>query len=76
MCLQDCQEGGVSKARAAAESLRLIFPGVNAEGVVLNIPMPGHSVGNTGEGDCCRNHSHYCRSHSHSLPQCTWRNDG
>lgn len=47
--LQDCENGGRGKADAAAESLRLIFPGVNAQGVVLSIPMPGHSVGSTGK---------------------------
>ena len=30
---------------AAAESLKLIFPGVDAQGVELSIPMPGHSTG-------------------------------
>ncbi|KAI9338523.1 hypothetical protein BDR26DRAFT_838181 [Obelidium mucronatum] len=33
---------GKPKAAAAAESLKKIFPGINAEGVSLNIPMPGH----------------------------------
>lgn len=45
LCFQDCENGGRSKAQAAAESLKLIFPGVNAKGVDLHIPMPGHSVG-------------------------------
>ena len=41
-------EGGRHKAEAAAESLKLIFPGVQADAVDLSIPMPGHSVGTTG----------------------------
>ncbi len=41
--------GGRKKALAAAESLRLIFPGVSAEGVELSIPMPGHHTGTERE---------------------------
>ena len=48
VCVQDCVGGGRHKAEAAAESLKLIFPGVQAEAVDLSIPMPGHSVGTTG----------------------------
>ncbi|KAJ3141974.1 Autophagy protein 7 [Physocladia obscura] len=33
---------GKPKAVAAAEGLKRIFPGVNAEGVNFSIPMPGH----------------------------------
>ncbi|XP_050304450.1 ubiquitin-like modifier-activating enzyme ATG7 [Anthonomus grandis grandis] len=33
------------KAEAAAQGLKRIFPGVKSQGVQLNIPMPGHSVG-------------------------------
>jgi len=40
----DCLNGGKSKALAAAEHLKEIFPGVNAEGVELTIPMPGHNA--------------------------------
>lgn len=42
----DCRKmpGGCLKAQAAADALKLIFPGVNAEGINLSIPMPGHSV--------------------------------
>ena len=32
------------KAVAAAARLRKIFPGVRSEGIVLNIPMPGHPL--------------------------------
>lgn len=38
---EDCQERKF-KAIAAAERLRKIFPEINAVGIVLNIPMPGH----------------------------------
>ncbi|XP_052124919.1 ubiquitin-like modifier-activating enzyme ATG7 [Frankliniella occidentalis] len=42
---EDCLKGGQPKAEAAAKALKLIYPGVNATGVQLNIPMPGHPVG-------------------------------
>ncbi|WVN87646.1 E1-like protein-activating enzyme Gsa7p/Apg7p [Cryptococcus depauperatus CBS 7841] len=41
---EDCLNGGKLKALCAAERLRSIFPGVNATGVELSIPMPGHPV--------------------------------
>ena len=45
---KDCipsQDGKLkSKAQAAAESLRMIYPGVDSEGVYMSVPMPGHSV--------------------------------
>lgn len=41
----DCLNGGKHKATAAAEALVEIFPRMNCKGVVLNIPMPGHTVG-------------------------------
>lgn len=45
----DCStSGGRAKAIAAAEKLRKIFPGVDATGIRLSIPMPGHPV-NTNE---------------------------
>ncbi|EJD47538.1 hypothetical protein AURDEDRAFT_62187, partial [Auricularia subglabra TFB-10046 SS5] len=40
----DCVDGGKAKAEAAAEALKRSFPGVNARGVTLSLPMPGHSV--------------------------------
>ncbi|KAI8325920.1 E1-like protein-activating [Martensiomyces pterosporus] len=40
----DSLEGGRPKAEAAAESMRQIFPNVDATGVQLSIPMPGHAV--------------------------------
>ncbi|EFA84473.1 autophagy protein 7 [Heterostelium album PN500] len=42
---QDCVGAkGKDKATAASESLKSIFPAVDASGVVLSIPMPGHTV--------------------------------
>ncbi len=40
----DCLNGGKPKALRAAESLREIYPGVDAEGHVLSVPMLGHPV--------------------------------
>ncbi|KAK7078297.1 Autophagy protein 7 [Halocaridina rubra] len=42
-----CLNGGQDKATAAAQALSDIFPKVNASGVLLNIPMPGHTVGDS-----------------------------
>lgn len=41
---QDCLNGGKPKAKAAADALKAIFPSVNSNGIVLSVPMPGHSV--------------------------------
>ncbi|KAI0922572.1 hypothetical protein AcV5_009509 [Taiwanofungus camphoratus] len=41
---EDCLHGGKPKAQCAAERLKKIFPGVNATGHTLSIPMPGHPV--------------------------------
>ena len=41
---EDCLEGGKPKAEQAAEMLRKIFPGVNAKGVCMTIPMPAHPI--------------------------------
>ena len=41
---QDCLEGGKPKALTAAQRLKEIFPGVEARGVTMTIPMPGHMV--------------------------------
>ncbi|CAE6367794.1 unnamed protein product [Rhizoctonia solani] len=40
----DCLEGGKPKAACAAESLKKIFPGMDATGVDMSIPMPGHPI--------------------------------
>ncbi|XP_050876431.1 ubiquitin-like modifier-activating enzyme atg7 [Lathyrus oleraceus] len=42
--LDNCLNGGEFKATAAVESLKRIFPAVEAEGIVMAIPMPGHPV--------------------------------
>ncbi|KAH9934441.1 E1-like protein-activating [Epithele typhae] len=41
---EDCLNGGKPKAACAAEKLKKIFPGVNATGLNLSIPMPGHPI--------------------------------
>ncbi|KAF9907923.1 Autophagy protein 7 [Lobosporangium transversale] len=41
---EDCLEGGKDKAITAAASLRKVYPGVNAVGHTLSIPMPGHPI--------------------------------
>ncbi|XP_038628250.1 ubiquitin-like modifier-activating enzyme ATG7 isoform X1 [Tachyglossus aculeatus] len=41
---EDCLGGGKPKALAAANRLQKIFPGVNARGFNMSIPMPGHPV--------------------------------
>jgi len=49
--VDDCKDGGKHKAVAAAESLVTVAgPDVKSEGVVLTIPMPGHSFGKNGGG--------------------------
>ncbi|KAK0529410.1 Autophagy protein 7 [Tilletia horrida] len=46
---EDCLQGGKPKAECAAAALRKIYPGVNANGVRLSIPMPGHPIPPTPE---------------------------
>ncbi|KAH0831017.1 hypothetical protein J3R83DRAFT_13502 [Lanmaoa asiatica] len=41
---EDCLNGGKPKAACAADRLKKIFPGVNATGYQLSIPMPGHPI--------------------------------
>ncbi|CED85092.1 Ubiquitin activating E1 enzyme-like protein [Phaffia rhodozyma] len=41
---EDSLNGGKDKAPAAADALKRIFPGVNATGHTLSIPMPGHPI--------------------------------
>ncbi|KIM80534.1 hypothetical protein PILCRDRAFT_789269 [Piloderma croceum F 1598] len=41
---EDCLNGGKPKAACAADRLKKIFPGINATGLNLSIPMPGHPV--------------------------------
>ncbi|KAJ8616464.1 hypothetical protein MRB53_035836 [Persea americana] len=40
----DCVNGGDLKSSASVRSLKHIFPAVEAEGIALAIPMPGHPV--------------------------------
>ncbi|GLJ48709.1 hypothetical protein SUGI_1027260 [Cryptomeria japonica] len=42
--LDDSLNGGELKAFTAAKNLKCIFPGVEAEGISMAIPMPGHPV--------------------------------
>ncbi|TNY16924.1 hypothetical protein DMC30DRAFT_420318, partial [Rhodotorula diobovata] len=41
---EDSLEGGKPKAAAAAAALKRIYPGVDATGVSLSVPMPGHPI--------------------------------
>ncbi|KAI0784016.1 E1-like protein-activating [Abortiporus biennis] len=41
---EDCLNGGRPKAACAADRLRKVFPGVDAQGIQLQIPMPGHPI--------------------------------
>uniref|UniRef100_A0A914V108 THIF-type NAD/FAD binding fold domain-containing protein n=1 Tax=Plectus sambesii TaxID=2011161 RepID=A0A914V108_9BILA len=47
----DTLSGGRSKALVAAEALKRIFPGVNAVGLQLTVPMPGHPVSDKDEAE-------------------------
>src|SRR5690606_23675222 len=40
----DCIGGKTAKAPAAAEALKQIFPGVNATGIEMSVPMAGHPI--------------------------------
>ncbi|KAG8813524.1 Autophagy protein 7 [Serendipita sp. 399] len=42
---EDCLNGGRSKAECAAERLKKIYPGIDATGHSMFIPMPGHPIG-------------------------------
>ncbi|XVF25658.1 hypothetical protein REPUB_Repub13aG0232400 [Reevesia pubescens] len=64
--LDDCLNGGDFKATAAVRSLQRIFPAVEAEGVVMAIPMPGHPVSSQEENSVledCRRLSDLIDSH-------------
>lgn len=41
---KDCLDGGAKKAYRAAEALSEIYPGVDASGHVMSVPMAGHPV--------------------------------
>jgi ubiquitin-like modifier-activating enzyme ATG7 len=51
---KDCLEGGSPKAQAAANKLLEIFPGVQTRGVMMSIPMPGHSVSDECKAETLR----------------------
>lgn len=36
--------GGTDKAQQAAEALREVYPGVDAQGFVFSVPMAGHPI--------------------------------
>jgi len=42
---EDSQKPNNYKAEIAAQRLKEIYPKVDATGVVMSIPMPGHAVG-------------------------------
>ncbi|KAF4210754.1 hypothetical protein CNMCM8980_005809 [Aspergillus fumigatiaffinis] len=44
---KDCLEGGARKAIRAAQALSEIYPGVEATGHVLSVPMAGHPITDT-----------------------------
>ncbi|KIM30916.1 hypothetical protein M408DRAFT_272509 [Serendipita vermifera MAFF 305830] len=41
---EDCLDGGKPKAECAAARLKKIYPGVDANGYSMSIPMPGHPI--------------------------------
>lgn len=41
---KDCLAGGAKKATRAAAALKEIYPGVDASGYVISVPMAGHPV--------------------------------
>ncbi|KAI9704568.1 MAG: Autophagy protein 7 [Bogoriella megaspora] len=41
---KDCLDGGAKKAYRAAEALAEIYPGVEANGHVMSVPMAGHQI--------------------------------
>ncbi|KAF2731459.1 E1-like protein-activating enzyme Gsa7p/Apg7p [Polyplosphaeria fusca] len=41
---KDCLNGGAKKAARAAEALQEVYPGVDAQGHVMSVPMAGHPM--------------------------------
>lgn len=41
---EDCKNGGAEKAIRAAKALQEIYPGVDAQGHVMSVPMAGHPM--------------------------------
>ncbi|KAJ7968694.1 ubiquitin-like modifier-activating enzyme atg7 [Quillaja saponaria] len=58
--MDDCLNGGEFKTTAAVKSLQRIFPAVEAEGVVMAIPMPGHPVPRQEEDSVLDDCRHLC----------------
>ncbi|CAI8598239.1 unnamed protein product [Vicia faba] len=58
--LDNCLNGGEFKATAAVESLKRIFPVVEAEGIVMAIPMPGHPVNSHEQESVLHDCRHLC----------------
>ncbi|XP_050667265.1 ubiquitin-like modifier-activating enzyme ATG7 isoform X2 [Leptidea sinapis] len=52
---EDCLNGGQMKASAAAQNLRKILPTVEATGLPMHIPMPGHPIGDSLKDETIRN---------------------
>ncbi|BGP02783.1 Ubiquitin-like modifier-activating enzyme ATG7 [Rhodotorula toruloides] len=46
---EDSLNGGKPKAQTAAAALKRIYPGVDATGISLSIPMPGHPIPPTAQ---------------------------
>jgi ubiquitin-like modifier-activating enzyme ATG7 len=46
---KDCLQGGAKKAERAAEALEEIYPGVEATGHVMEVPMLGHPITDTAK---------------------------
>ncbi|KAF2154939.1 E1-like protein-activating enzyme Gsa7p/Apg7p [Myriangium duriaei CBS 260.36] len=42
----DCLDGGAKKAERAAEALKHIYPGIDARGITMSVPMAGHPITN------------------------------
>ena len=41
---KDCLDGGARKAEKAADALKAIYPGVEATGYYMSVPMAGHPI--------------------------------
>ena len=49
---KDCREGR-PKAGVAADALKEVYPDVDAKGVCISVPMPGHPVAESEKRDLC-----------------------
>ncbi|KAK5115781.1 hypothetical protein LTR62_000870 [Meristemomyces frigidus] len=41
---KDCENGGVRKAERAAEMIKEVYPGMDATGITMSVPMVGHHI--------------------------------